>query len=228
MAVITVLLATSVAGCEIGFTPELTPVEWQTSEPSGLGQGSTLPSPQLSPIPLAPTSLPPKLEFDGVEDLEGGEPMLDNDVYGYCKIPGTNQYYIWIPCVEACPDSPCYGTLVKRVDESTVVEEFRTLAKEWDAAKATQDDFMFTGVGAGLGELIIGGLTFGAACLVGTKFTFGTSCAAWFATAGLGGGVVWYSASRSIEEGNTMTSKQNAAQERYDEIPEATPRPSAP
>ena len=59
-----------------------------------------------------------------------------------------------------------------------------------------------------------------------TTFTFGTSCAVWFATAGLGGGVVLYSASRSIEEGDTMTSKQNAAQERYDEIPEATPTPA--
>jgi hypothetical protein len=154
--------------------------------------------------------------------------MLDSEVYGYCQIPGTDQYYIWIPCVEGCPDSPYYGTLIKRVDSSSVVQEFMTLAKERDTAASTQEDFMFTGVGAGLGELIIGGLTFTAACIVGTHFSFGTTCAVWFATAGLGLGVVGYSASRSVEEGNTMTSKQNAARERYDAIPEATPRPPTP
>lgn len=153
--------------------------------------------------------------------------MVDDAVYGYCKIPDTKQYYIWTPCVESCPESPYRGSLVKRVDDSVLVQEFALLINGRDTARSSRDDFRIAGVGLGFGELIVGGLTFGAACIVGTAFSFGTSCAAWFGGAILAGGGAWYSGSRAVEEGDTMRSKEDAARDRFDEIPESTPNPPA-
>ena len=211
--------------CKVQFNPDIEPLILEEAPDQPFAEDPTSSLPQVSPIPIAPTPLPYRPGFKGAEDLDCQEPMVDDPVYGYCKIPGTQQYYIWTPCVESCPESPYRGVLVKRVDDSLLFQEFGLLINGRDAAQSTRDDFRILGVGLGLGELIIGGLTFAAACLVGSAFSFGTTCAVWFGTVGLAGGGVWYSGSRAMGEGDTMKGKQDAARERFDEIPESTPSP---
>lgn len=224
---VSILLAFSLVAtaCDIEFTPDIEPLVMEEAGDQPFADEFTTPLPQVSPIPIAPTPLPYRLGFKGAEDLDCQEPMVDDAVYGYCKIPGTQQYYIWTPCVENCPESPYRGVLVKRVEDSLKFQEFRLLIDGRDTAQSTRDDFRIVGVGLGLGELIIGGLTFATACIVGSSFSFGTTCAVWFGTAGLAGGGVWYSGSRAVEEGDTMRSKEDAARDRFDEIPESTPSP---
>lgn len=215
-----------ITACDVKFTPDIEPLVMEEAGDQPFAEEFTTPPPQVSPIPIAPTPLPYLPGFKGAEDLDCQEPMVDDAVYGYCKIPGTQQYYIWTPCIESCPESPYRGVLVKRVDDSLMVQEFRLLIDGRDSAKSTRDDFRIVGVGLGFGELIVGGLTFAAACLVGSAFSFGTTCAAWFGTAALAGGGVWYSGSRASDEGDTMGSKEDAARGRFDEIPESTPSPA--
>jgi hypothetical protein len=211
--------------CDIEFTPDVEPLILEDAPGQSFAEDPTSAHPEVSPIPIAPTALPYQPGFKGADDLDCQEPMVDDAVYGYCKIPGTQQYYIWTTCVESCPESPYRGTLVKRVDDSLLVQEFVLLINGRDAAKSSRDDFRIAGVGLGLGELIVGGLTFAGACIVGSAFSFGTTCAAWFGTAILAGGGAWYSGSRAAEEGDTMNSKEEAARDRFDEIPESTPSP---
>jgi hypothetical protein len=225
---VSILLAFSLvaAACEVEFTPDIEPLVIEEAGEQPFAEDYSSPLPQVSPVPIAPTPLPYRPGFKGAEDLDCQEPMVDDAVYGYCKIPGTQQYYIWIPCVESCPESPYRGALVKRVEDSLLFQEFRLLIDGRDAAQSTRNDFRIVGVGLGLGELLIGGLTFAGACLVGSAFSFGTTCAVWFGTAGLAGGGVLYSGSRAAEEGDAMKGKEDIARDRFDELPESMPSPA--
>lgn len=223
LAVISSILLTA---CEVEFTPSIAPLELSTAEAVPFGEVPVQASPQVSPIPVAPTAIPVLPDFEGAEDLDCEEPMLDDPLYGYCQIPGTKQYFIWIPCVEACPESPYEGVLVKRVAEADV-HDFQLLADQRADAESSQKDLMAVGVTAGIGDILVGGLTFATMCGFGSAFSFGLSCAAWVGGVLVVGGGVWYSADRSIEEGDTMRSKQEAARDEFDELPPETPVPEA-
>lgn len=224
---LSLMLASSLilSACDIAFTPDVKPLELLTAEAVPLGDLPTQPAPQASPIPVAPTAIPVQPDFKGAEDLDCEEPMRDDPLYGYCQIPGTKQYYIWIPCVEACPESEYGGVIVKRVAESDV-RDFQLLADQRADADSSQKDLMAVGVTAGIGDLIVGGLTFGLMCGFGSAFTFGLSCAAWAGGVLVVGGGVLYSVDRSIEEGDIMRSKQEAARGEFDELSPETPVPA--
>ena len=212
------------SACEVEFTPSIAPLELLTAEAVPLGELPAPLGPAASPIAVAPTAIPILPQFEGAESLDCEEPMRDDPLYGYCQIPGTKQYYIWIPCVEECPESQYEGVLVKRVAESDV-HAFQLLADQRADAEASQKDLMAVGVTAGIGDIVVGGLSFAAMCGLGSAFTFGLSCATWVGGVLVVGGGVWYSANRSIEEGDTMRSKQDAARGEFDELSPETPVP---
>ena len=175
-AAIAVLLATSVAGCEIGFTPELTPIESQTSEASGLGQGPTLPSPQLSPVPIAPTPIPPPPVFEGAESLDCAEALGGDNHCGYCRVPGTNQFYFWGECGPACPDGRFPGIEIMTVTDSETLRNFQDVVDLRDQQfSQRQEGFI---IGGGLGVLGVGGGAVGVieACIVSGAFSLGWGC----------------------------------------------------
>ena len=112
------------------FEPSITPIPWPTVPGQSFGQSGSPPAPGVSPIPIAPTPGPARMAFQGAEDLDCGSPQVDDPRYGYCSIPGTNQYYIWVPCEGPCPDSPYLGMQVRRVDDSSELQRFINLANQ--------------------------------------------------------------------------------------------------
>ena len=153
-AIILLTFSIVATACEVEFTPDIEPLVIEEAGDQPFAEDSTSPLLQVSPIPVAPTPLPYRPGFKGAEDLDCEEPKVDDPVYGYCKIPGTEQYYIWTPCVESCPESPYSGALIKRVEDSLQFQEFRLLIDGRDMAQSQRDDFRIVGVGLGFGELL--------------------------------------------------------------------------
>jgi len=221
----TILVALfSLTSC--AFEPAITPIPWPTVPGQSFGQSGSPPAPGVSPIPIAPTPGPARMAFQGAEDLDCGSPQVDDPRYGYCSIPGTNQYYIWVPCEGPCPDSPYLGMQVRRVDDSSELQRFINLANQRSNSRESEGDFRVVGVGLGLGEAIVGALTFGGACLTPLgAFSFGTSCLAWFVGAGFGLGGIGYSDYRANEEGAEAVGNEIAMEDTFSSFPEATPAP---
>ena len=108
-----VLLSVVLAGCEFGFESSITPIAWPTLVPQPFGQTTLGPRP--SPLPLAPTPVPPPPMFEGIDSLDCAEPMSGDNHYGYCRIPGTQEFYAWGECTSECPASPYPGIQIMTV-----------------------------------------------------------------------------------------------------------------
>jgi hypothetical protein len=174
-AALGVLLAVSLAGCEIGFTPELTPMQWATVGPAAFGQGPTLPSPQVSPVPLAPTPVLPPV-FEGADSLDCAEAKGGDNHYGYCRVPGTDQFYVWGECAAACPEGRFPGIEIMVVTESTTFRNFQDVIDIRDQQKSQRAEGL--AIGGGLGLVGVGGGIVGVieTCVVAGSFSLGWGC----------------------------------------------------
>jgi len=181
------LVLVALAGCQ--FESSITPIPWPTlgSQPF---QQATL-GPQPSPVPLAPTPLPTAIPFLGADSLQCGDPTGGDDHFGFCAIPGSNQYYIWAECSSQCPDGPYPGVELRLVADSSALRDYMIIIKDLDQAIESKKEGSRQGWGLGLFDFVGGVLGFGAACGFGSEFTFGLSCVGWLLTVS-GGGIGSY------------------------------------
>lgn len=168
-----VLLSVVLAGCEFGFESSITPIAWPTLVPQPFGQTTLGPRP--SPLPLAPTPVPPPPMFEGIDSLDCAEPMSGDNHYGYCRIPGTQEFYAWGECTSECPASPYPGIQIMTVfDADSAI--FREVIDGRDTSieergKGFSRGGIFGGIGVGLGVPGVIG-----ACWASGSWNFGTGC----------------------------------------------------
>lgn len=165
------LLTLLLAGCE--FQSSITPIVWPTvgEQPFLL---ATL-GPQPSPVPLAPTPFPPPPTFDGADSLDCAEPQSGDNHFGYCRIPGTREFYAWGECTVECPDGPYPGIQIMTVSEANSAV-FREVLDGRDTSieerrKGFSRGGILGGIGVGLGVPGVIG-----ACWASGSWNFGTGC----------------------------------------------------
>jgi hypothetical protein len=167
------------------FTPRVTHVGW-TVTPAATIPGAL--QPQISPVPLAPTSAPPATPTPSLS-VSGGD-----EVVGYDFLEGSSPplWRIWSNGQEitVSPDDPSTAALL---------DEFRTAAIRRAAALGDIDDAQqaasSAGAAAGWGALALGGgVATALVSCAGVPFTFwaaggtGWACAGGIAAAIGGGG----------------------------------------
>ena len=168
-----VLLVVTLAGCQ--FEPSITPIVWPTLGPQPFGQAPL--GPQPSPLPLAPTPVPPPPVFQGVDSLDCEEPKEGDNHYGYCRIPGTLQFYVWGECIGACPEGPYPGIEIMTVDGGDLtLQLFSKVVDERDQKlderrKGAMRGGLLGGLGVALGLPAVP-----AACIVTGGWNLGTGC----------------------------------------------------
>lgn len=159
------------AGCQ--FESSVAPIAWGTVPPQPFQQQPLVP--QLSPIPLAPTPSPPPPAFEGIESLDCAEPMSGDNHYGYCRIPGTQEFYVWGECTSECPDGPYPGIQIMTVSQADnaifrEVIDGRDVSIEERGKSWTRGGILGTiGVGLGVPGVI-------GACVASGSWNFGTGC----------------------------------------------------
>src|SRR3972149_8267567 len=167
-----VVLFLALTGCQ--FESSITPIPWVTLPPQPFQRGTI--GPQLSPIPLAPTPIPPPPVFEGAESLDCAEANGGDNPYGYCRVPGTNQFYVWGECGAACPDGRFPGIEIMTVTDSETLRNFQDVVDLRDQQfSQRQEGFI---IGGGLGVLGVGGGAVGVieACIVSGAFSLGWGC----------------------------------------------------
>ena len=113
---LTSLLLLGLAGCK--FQPSIAPISWPTVPPQPFGQFSSNLSPSPFPFQLVATPMPPPPVFEGMEELDCSEPKGGDNHFGYCLIPGTDEFYLWGECVGVCPHGPYPGIQLVTVQAS--------------------------------------------------------------------------------------------------------------
>ena len=88
-----VTLVAVISACE--FEPAITPIVWENPIPPTFSVIPSILTPQPEPIPIPPTPLP---LFDGTDSLDCAEPAGGDNHFGYCRIPGTQEFYVWGEC----------------------------------------------------------------------------------------------------------------------------------
>ena len=78
-------------------------MEWHTPEAGTMSPVEFTEEPW--PTPTSPFELQPPPSFIGMDSLNCTEPYGGDLSYGYCRIPGTLQFYVWGKCTTPCPDS---------------------------------------------------------------------------------------------------------------------------
>jgi hypothetical protein len=166
------IMLLALAGCQ--FESSITPIAWITVPPQPFQQATL--EPQVSPIPIAPTPIPPPPVFEGAESLDCAEAIGGDNHYGYCRIPGTNQFYVWGECAAACPAGDYPGIEIMTVAESETLRNFQDVVDIRDEQYAQREEGFI--IGGGLGVLGIGGGAVGVieACIVSGAFSFGWGC----------------------------------------------------
>lgn len=161
----------TLTGCQ--FQPSITPVAWATIPPQPFQQQTI--GVQLSPMPLAPTPSPPPPAFKGIDSLDCAQPQSGDNHYGYCRIPGTQEFYVWGECIAECPDGPYPGIQILTVSE-TDSTLYREVIDGRDASLAERTKGL--GRGGVLGSLGVGLGVPGVikACVAAGSWNFGKGC----------------------------------------------------
>ncbi len=170
LAVLT--LCASLVSCE--FEAKITPIDWATPGGSTIEETLEGPAAEPSPIPIPPT---PQPAFDGVDSLDCAEPAAGDNHFGYCRIAGTQDFYVWGECVAECPGGEFEGIELLKIEGSdSALALFRDVIDERDKKLDDRTDGWWRGgILGGLG--VAGGATgIGAACLVASSWTFGIGC----------------------------------------------------
>ena len=167
------ILLLALAGCQ--FKSSITPIGWATVPPQPFQQATL--GPQMSPIPLAPTPSPPPPVFEGIDSLDCAQPKKGDNHYGYCRIPGTQEFYAWGECVAECPEGPYPGIQIITVSEAdstlfrAVIDGRNTSLAERGKGFGRGGVLGFLGVGLGVPGVIkaciaMGSWNMGKGCLV--------------------------------------------------------------
>ena len=165
-------LAAVFAACE--FEPAITPIVWVAPGAQSFGEISSNLTPEPSPIPAPPTPQPP---FDGVDSLSCTEPAGGDNHYGYCRIPGTQEFYVWGECVDECTEGQYPGIELMNLEGSDdALSLYRDVIDERDMNLDARGDGWFQGG-------ILGGLGAGAAgagipaaCIASGVWNMGIGC----------------------------------------------------
>lgn len=179
--VLVVLLVLVLSGCE--FQSSITPIVWPTVGPQPFLQATL--GPQPSPVPLAPTPVPPPPVFEGADSLDCAEPQSGDNHFGYCRIPGTNQFYAWGECAATCPEGNFPGIEIMTVTESETFRNFQAVVDIRGQQYSQREEGLI--IGGGLGVLGIGGGVVGVieTCIVSSAISLGWGCAAVLLTVGV-------------------------------------------
>ena len=164
----------ALVGCE--FESSIAPIAWLTAEPQAFGQVTFQSTPAPSPVPPAPTPIPPPLVFEGEDSLDCGQPKSGDNHFGFCRIPGTKEFYVWGECDIGCADGPYPGIEIMTVSESDSAL-YRQVVDDRDEAISDRKEGF--GQGGILGSL---GVALGVpgvigACVASGSWNFGTGCA---------------------------------------------------
>jgi len=213
-----VVLFFALAGCQ--FEPSITPIPWVTLPPQPFQQGTI--GPQLSPIPLAPTPLPPPPVFEGIDSLDCAQPKKGDNHYGYCRIPETQEFHAWGECPSECPDGPYPGIQIITVTEAEsalyrdVIDGRDTSMQE--RSKGFGRGGVLGGIGAGLG---VPGVI--AACWGTGSWSFGTGCALVLAVLAVDGLLVGLDVKDGIDAHSDLTEQngfEDSAQDLFQQLQE--------
>lgn len=156
------------------FEPALTPIVWITPGVPNFGTVPPIQTPGPEPIPIPPTPLPP---FDGAESLNCSEPAGGDNHFGYCRIPGTQDFYVWGECTDTCPEGQYAGIELMTLGGSeTALNLYRDVINERD--KNFDDRTEGWWRGGILGGLGVGGGAAGitGACILAGSWNFGVGC----------------------------------------------------
>ncbi len=166
------ILLSFLAGC--GFQDSLTPMVWSTVPPQPFQQATIGLVP--SPVPLAPTPSPPPPVFEGAESLDCSEPIGGDNHFGYCRVPGTNKFYVWGECAGECPEGEYPGIGIVSVGDSETLRNFQEVIRIRDEQIDQRQESL--ALGGGLGILGLGGGAVGVieACIVSGAVSFGWGC----------------------------------------------------
>jgi len=209
------LVIVALAGCQ--FEPSITPIPWPTLGSQPLQQATL--GPQPSPIPVAPTPLPTAIPFLGAESLLCGDPKGGDNHFGFCAVPGSDQYYIWAECSSPCPDGPYPGVELRLVADTSALRDYMIIIKDLDQAIESKKEGIFQGGALGFLDFLGGVLTFGAACMVGDKFSFGLTCAGFFLTVGSGGIGAYLGFDKSADSKREQHRLEESASNKFREMP---------
>jgi hypothetical protein len=159
------------------------------------------------------------MPFLGADSLLCEEPAGGDNHFGFCAIPGSNQYYVWAECTATCPDGPYPGVELRVVTDSTELRDYILIINDLDQAIESKKEGSRQGWVLGLFDFVGGVLGFGAACGLGSEFTFGWSCVGWFLTAG-GGGIGSYLGFDKYADNNIQQETLGrSASDKFREIP---------
>ena len=162
----------ALAGCE--FEPALTPIDWSTPPPESQQFAEIGSTPLPLPTPTSPylTPEPNSIPFRGEDDLDCAEPKAGDNKFGYCNIPGTQDFYVWGECASDCPESPYPGIelIIASKDDS---ELFREVIDKRESAMTAKREGSLIGGFLGVAGAGFGIPAAGAVCLA----TLGWGCA---------------------------------------------------
>gem|GEM_PF-5037753 len=208
-----------ITGCEVAFTPSITPIVWFTVAPQQFDQMPAKQVPQPSPIPLASTPTPGPVPFLGVDDLNCAFPQGGDEHYGYCRIPESMQYYVWGECQTSCPDGPYPGIELLVLSETETLRAFiSVIDSRDDKTDKRKESFAIGGFFGSLG--VAGGVpgVLGA-CLKSGSLTGGWGCLVVILAVGADAFVTYWSFDQGAQANKDLTKPwglEESAQDLFD------------
>jgi len=206
------------AGCQ--FESSITPIVWSTVAPQRFQQATI--DPQASPVPLAPTPVPPPPIFRGIDSLDCSEPMSGDNHYRYCRIPGTMEFHAWGECTAECPDGPYPGIQIVTVSEAESALYRDVIDGRDDSIAERRTGFGRGGIlgGAGVG---LGVPAIGAACIGAGGWNFGTGCVLVLAALAVDAWLVGADVKDAIDAHSDLTREngfEDSAQDLFEQLGE--------
>lgn len=129
------------------------------------------------------------MPFEGADELDCEQPMAGDNQFGFCAIPGSNEYYVWGLCEDECPKGQYPGIELMTVTDSSALRDFVFIVAQRDAMIEKKADSGWWAAGFAAGDVVVGALAWEAAkCVVAGEITFGASCVGF--VVGFGVGVV--------------------------------------
>ncbi len=114
--------------------------------------------------------------------------MGGDNQFGFCAIPGSNEYYVWGLCEDECPESQYPGIELKAVTDSSVLRDFVFIVAQRDAMIEKKAESGWWAGGFAAGGVVAGALAWEAAkCVVAGEITFGASCVGFVVGLGVAG-----------------------------------------
>ena len=115
--------------------------------------------------------------FEGVDSLDCIEPMGGDNQFGYCRIPGTEEFYVWGRCVDVCPESPYPGIeLLRLASSSETLDLYSTVIEDRDTQLDERRDGLWRGGILGGVGVAGGAVGVGELCVASGSWNWGVGC----------------------------------------------------